>query len=150
MKLQAVVTDLALHEFGLPQRSTPGSAGLDLRAMIEPSYKILQPGKQIQVSTGLKVWIKDPAWVGLVFARSGLGVKGLVLANGTGVIDADYQGPLLLTLLNRSGAPIQINRGDRVAQLVMVPCAATEIEVVEAFDAATDRAAGGHGSTGAA
>lgn len=159
MKLKTIVTDPRLSEFGLPQRATVGSAGLDLRAMkfrvlgspgwLETSNAKVMPGKQVQVNTGLRVWIEDPAYVGLVFARSGLGTKGLVLGNGTGVIDADYQGDLILTLWNRSTAPIQINRGDRVAQMVVLGVAPAEIEVVDDFEAATDRGDGGHGSTGA-
>lgn len=150
MKIKTIVTDPALLEYGVPARASVGSAGLDLRAMFEAPSMILRPGAVVSVPTGMRIWIEDPIFVGMVFARSGLGTKGVVLGNGTGIIDADYQGPLTLSLLNRSQVPIQINRGDRVAQLVVVPVAAAELEVVESFEAETERGEGGFGSTGAA
>ena len=165
MDIQVIVTDERLREYGLPTAQTAGSAGLDLRVFWSPEDAvkaaedgsnvtetewILEPGEQRMFDTGLRVWIKDPQYAGFMFARSGTGVRGLVLGNGTGVIDADYQGPLKVCLWNRGDKPFKIIEGDRVAQLVIMPVASgyTLNEVTD-FDAATERGTGGFGSTGA-
>lgn len=148
MNLKIIITEPRITKFGLPKVETEGSAGIDLRAMLPTGSFVLMPGGVLKVDTGLRVWIEDPGYVGFVFARSGLGSKGLVLGNGTGVIDSDYQGPLTVTLWNRSETAIQINDGDRVAQLVVVPVANITPVFCDSFDLQTERGEGGFGSTG--
>lgn len=133
----------------LPAYATDGSAAMDLRAA--PAAPVtLAPGDSALVPTGLAIYIGDPAWCALVVPRSGLGHKhGLVLGNLTGVIDADYQGPLMISCWNRGQQAFTIQPGDRVAQLLVVPVARVAWKVVEAF-APSARGAGGFGSTGVA
>lgn len=132
----------------IPQRSTLGSAGMDLRACILGSIK-LQPNETRPISTGLEIYIKDPGYVGLVVPRSGLGHRhGIVLGNLVGVIDSDYQGVLTVSCWNRSDAPYIIHHGDRIAQLLIVPVEQAILEVVDEFDNTSDRGMGGFGSTG--
>ena len=135
----------------LPTYATPSSAGLDLRAMLPfpDDELILLPGASVLVPTGLSVHIKDPGFVGLILPRSGLGhKKGVVLGNGTGVIDADYQGPLMMSLWNRSQNEVIIASGERVAQFLVVPVAHVSWNIVDDFDDVSARAEGGFGSTG--
>ena len=152
--LKVVVTDPRVHEFGLPKIQTVGSAGLDLRAFWGPEesgprYKTLTPGEQFMADTGLKIWIDAPGFVGMLYPRSSMGIKGLVLGNGTGVIDSDYQGPLKLCLFNRSKQDITIELGERVAQLVIMPVVTGyDIEVLNEFPSTTERGEGGFGHTG--
>jgi dUTP pyrophosphatase len=135
------------REFPLPDYATAGAAGLDLRAMIE-APRVLEPGQSELVPSGLAVHIGDPRWCAVVLPRSGLGHRhGLVLGNLTGLIDADYQGPLLLSLWNRSDRPFTISPGDRVAQLVFVPIGRARLVPVDAFDPSV-RGEGGFGHTG--
>lgn len=165
MDIQVIVTDERLREYGLPAAQTAGSAGLDLRAFwsaedaakavaehglnVSETEWVLEPGEQRMFDTGLRVWIKDPNYGGFMFARSGTGVRGLVLGNGTGVIDADYQGPLKVCLWNRGDKPFKITEGDRVAQLVIMPIASGyTLQEVSDFTSETDRGTGGFGSTG--
>lgn len=160
--IQVKFTDARAKTFGLPAIQTLGSAGLDLRVFLPVTEVVegleyaagnlqIQPGEQVMLDTGMSIWIRDPNYAGFMFARSGFGTKGLVLGNGTGVIDSDYQGPLKVCLWNRSKSAITINDGDRVAQLVILPVASGySITEVEEFDGATGRGAGGFGSTGAA
>jgi dUTP pyrophosphatase len=148
MRIKMIVTDERLHEFGLPSFATPGSAGIDLRAMIDAPSIAIQPGEVFKVSTGLRVYVQDPTYAAFALPRSGTGTKGLVLGNLIGLIDSDYQGPLSLALWNRSSLPIQVNRGDRVAQLVVVPVAQYQVDYVEDFGVETERGQGGYGSTG--
>ncbi len=148
MKIRMIVTDNGLHEFGLPSFATPGSAGIDLRAMFDAPSITIQPGEVFKVSTGLRVYVEDPGYAAFAMPRSGTGTKGLVLGNLIGLIDSDYQGPLTLSLWNRSSSPIHISRGDRVAQLVVVPVAQYQVEYVEDFGVETERGQGGYGSTG--
>ena len=109
----------------------------------------LQPGEARLVPTGLRVWVKNPNWVGMIYPRSGTGHKrGLVLGNGTGGIDADYQGPLMVSLLNRTSEVQVIEFGERIAQFVVLPVIRPELEFVVDFDQATTRGDGGFGSTG--
>jgi dUTP pyrophosphatase len=131
----------------IPVYATPGSAGLDLRACIQ-SALVIDPGEAVLLPTGLAIHIGDPGLAALVLPRSGLGHKhGIVLGNGTGLIDSDYQGPLMVSAWNRSREPFTVQPLDRIAQLVIVPVLQATFEVVEAFDAST-RADGGFGSTG--
>lgn len=150
--LNVVVTDPRIYNFGLPKMETAGSAGLDLRAFWPAEYgneMTIEAGQQMMLDSGLKVWIEAEGFVGLLFPRSSSGVKGLVLGNGTGVIDSDYQGPLKLCLWNRGDKDITINLGDRVAQLVIIPAVTGyNINIVNDFESKTERGEGGFGSTG--
>ena len=131
----------------LPHYGSAGAAGLDLRACIEKAV-VLKPGESLLVSSGIAIHIGDPRYAAMVLPRSGLGSKnGIVLGNLVGLIDSDYQGPLTVSLWNRGGAPFTVQPLERIAQLVVVPVERVEFEVVEEF-AASDRGAGGFGSTG--
>jgi dUTP pyrophosphatase len=131
----------------LPAYATPGSAGLDLRACIEGPLQ-LPPGRSELLPTGLSIWLEDPGLAAVILPRSGLGHKhGIVLGNLVGLIDSDYQGPLMVSCWNRGSAPYTIEPGERIAQLVVVPVVQVELQVVEAFEA-SDRGAGGFGSSG--
>ena len=139
---QAICTELPLLQLG-----TPGSAGYDLSACIDHPVSI-EPGIAMLIPTGLAIHIQDQNYVGLIFPRSGLGHKyGLILGNGTGVIDADYQGPLMVSCFNRSQKTYTIQHGDRIAQLVIVPVAHPTFRVVTEFSNKTERGQGGFGST---
>jgi dUTP pyrophosphatase len=131
----------------LPQAATIGSAGMDLRAAIEAPLT-LQPGESMLVPSGMAIHIGDPGWCALIVPRSGLGHKhGLVMGNLVGVIDADYQGPLMISCWNRGTQPYTIEVGDRIAQLLLVPVAQARLKVVQEF-APSQRGEGGFGSTG--
>jgi dUTP pyrophosphatase len=146
--VQVKVLDARLNaEFGLPSYGTQGAAGLDLRACVtEPT--ILQPGETSLVSTGIAMYLADPGYAALVLPRSGLGAKqGIVLGNLVGLIDSDYQGPLMLAVWNRSAKPFTIGPGDRLAQMIIVPIALVDWQIVDEFDASA-RSTGGFGSTG--
>jgi len=131
----------------LPQAATVGSAGMDLRAAIEAPLT-LQPGESVLVPSGMAIHIGDPGWCALIVPRSGLGHKhGLVMGNLVGVIDADYQGPLMISCWNRGTQPYTIEVGDRIAQLLLVPVAQARLKVVQEF-APSQRGEGGFGSTG--
>jgi dUTP pyrophosphatase len=131
----------------LPQPATVGSAGMDLRAAIEAPLT-LQPGESALVPSGMAIHIGDPGWCALIVPRSGLGHKhGLVMGNLVGVIDADYQGPLMISCWNRGTQPYTIAVGDRIAQLLLVPVAQARLKVVQEF-APSQRGEGGFGSTG--
>jgi dUTP pyrophosphatase len=131
----------------LPAHATPGSAGLDLRACIDAPITIA-PGETILVPTGLAIHIADPAYCAMILPRSGMGHKnGIVLGNLVGLIDSDYQGQLMISTWNRSANAFTLQPLDRLAQLVIVPVMQVAFNVVEEFDA-SDRGAGGFGSTG--
>ena len=149
-KLQVKVLDSRLgSQFDLPQRATAGSAGIDLRAMVEQPLT-LAPGDCELLPTGLSIHIADPNLAGMILPRSGLGHKhGIVLGNLVGLIDSDYQGPLMVSAWNRGSKKFVIEPGERIAQFVLVPVVAAELEVVEGFDA-SERGVGGFGSTGTA
>ena len=133
----------------LPAYATPGSAGLDLRACIDAPV-LIEPGEAQLIPTGLAIHIGDPALAALLLPRSGLGHKhGIVLGNLVGLIDSDYQGPLMVSCWNRSGKAFTIEPMERIAQLVIVPVVQATFRVVEAFGA-TDRGVSGFGSTGRA
>ena len=134
-------------EFPLPTYATPGSAGVDLRALLESAVD-LKPGETLLIPTGMAIYIADPGYAAVVLPRSGLGHKhGIVLGNLVGLIDSDYQGQLFVSCWNRGTTSFSINPGERIAQLVVVPGAQVEFEVVNEF-VATDRGAGGFGSSG--
>jgi dUTP pyrophosphatase len=131
----------------LPQAATLGSAGMDLRAALDAPLT-LAPGASALVPSGIAIHIGDPGWCGLIVPRSGLGHKhGLVMGNLVGVIDADYQGPLMISCWNRGTQPYTIAVGDRIAQLLLVPMAQARLRQVEEF-APSLRGDGGFGSTG--
>lgn len=146
--LQAKILDPRLgRDFPLPSYATPGSAGLDLRAMLELDTR-LEPGQTLLIPTGLAIHIGDPSLAAVLLPRSGLGHKhGVVLGNLVGLIDSDYQGPLMVSCWNRSDAPFDIAVGERIAQLVLVPVLQATFEVVESFDD-SQRGAGGFGHSG--
>jgi len=127
-----------------PAYATSGSAGIDLYATV--SVRTIEPDQVVTANTGIAVSIPE-GYVGLIMPRSGLGTKGLVLGNLTGVIDSDYRGEIILQLWNRSNTPILIKNLDRVAQMLIVPVAQPTIEVVDELDA-TERGDKGFGSTG--
>jgi dUTP pyrophosphatase len=133
----------------LPAYATPGSAGLDLRACIEQPLR-LEPGQAELIPTGLALHIADPGLAAMLLPRSGLGHKhGLVLGNLVGLIDSDYQGPLMVSCWNRGHAAYTVQPMERIAQMVIVPVVQARFRVVEQFEA-SDRGAGGFGSTGRA
>ncbi len=134
-------------EFPLPQYETSGSAGLDLRACVDGPTQLL-PGATILVASGISIYIADPHYAAMILPRSGLGhKKGIVLGNLVGLIDSDYQGPLMVSVWNRSQDHFTIMPGDRLAQLVLVPVLQANFEVVDEF-IQSQRGEGGFGSTG--
>jgi dUTP pyrophosphatase len=134
-------------EIPLPAPATAGSAGMDLRAALDAPLTLV-PGESALVPTGIAIHVGDPDYCAVILPRSGLGHKhGIVLGNLTGLIDADYQGPLLISCWNRAQAPYTIAPGERIAQLVFLPVARARFRVVEEF-AASQRGAGGFGHTG--
>ena len=145
---QAKVLDARLgHEWPLPSYATEGSAGLDLRAMLEAPLT-LAPGQTELLPTGLAIHIADPGLAAMILPRSGMGHKhGIVLGNLVGLIDSDYQGQLMVSCWNRSNSAFTINPGERIAQLVLVPVLQAQLQIVEEFDD-SQRGAGGFGHTG--
>jgi len=145
-KLEVKILDERIRGM-LPHYATAGAAGLDLRACLEAPLHLAAGDAQL-VSTGIAIHVADPGYAAMILPRSGLGAKsGIVLGNLVGLIDSDYQGPLMVSLWNRGKAPFTVQPLDRVAQLVIVPVVQVEFEVVEDFAAST-RGAGGFGSTG--
>jgi dUTP pyrophosphatase len=145
-KLQVKILDERMRS-QLPGYATPGSAGLDLRACINEPIDIA-PGQTLLIPTGIAIHVADPGYCAIILPRSGLGHKhGIVLGNLVGLIDSDYQGQLMVSTWNRGQQNFQICAMDRLAQLVIVPVAQVEWEVVEEFSTST-RGAGGFGSTG--
>lgn len=135
------------REFPLPQHATAGSAGMDLRACIDAPLALL-PGAVELIPTGVSIYIGDPELAAVLLPRSGLGHKnGIVLGNLVGLIDSDYQGPLMVSVWNRGATAFTINPGDRIAQMVFVPVVQVGFEVVEDFST-TARGGGGFGSSG--
>ena len=131
----------------LPAYATPGSAGLDLRAALEVPL-VLAPGQAQLVPTGLAIHIGDPGLCAMLLPRSGLGHKhGIVLGNLVGLIDSDYQGPLMVSCWNRGGAPFTVEPMERIAQMVIVPVVQAAFRRVDNFEASA-RGEGGFGSTG--
>jgi len=146
--LQVRILDARLGgEFPLPAYATEGSAGLDLRACINAPLA-LEPGRAELIPTGLSIYVADPGLAAVILPRSGLGHKhGLVLGNLVGLIDSDYQGPLMVSCWNRGSATYTVQPGERIAQLVVVPVVQVELQIVESFTA-TARGGGGFGHTG--
>jgi dUTP pyrophosphatase len=134
-------------EFPLPEYATVGSAGLDLRACIDGEI-VIPAGETVLIPTGIAIHIADPTLAATILPRSGLGHKhGIVLGNLVGLIDSDYQGPLMVSCWNRSQQPFTLMAGDRLAQLVFIPVVQASFEVVEDFQK-TVRGEGGFGHSG--
>lgn len=148
MKIQVKILDSRLGTaWAMPNYATLGSAGLDLRACIDEDITI-EAGQTILVKTGLAIYIADPNYAGLILPRSGLGHKhGIVLGNLVGLIDADYQGELMISVWNRSDKAFTLEVGERLAQYVIVPVMHAEFDIVDNF-IATERGVGGFGHTG--
>lgn len=135
------------NEFPMPEYATTGSAGLDLRACIDGPLE-LAPGKTELIPTGLSIYIEDENLAAMLLPRSGLGHKhGVVLGNLVGLIDSDYQGPLMVSCWNRGDEAFTVQPGERIAQMILVPVVQAEFEIVEEFHA-TERGEGGFGSSG--
>lgn len=146
MQIDVKILDERMRE-RMPAYATPGSAGLDLRALLDEPL-VINPGETVLVRTGLAIHIGDPGYAALILPRSGLGhKKGIVLGNLVGLIDSDYQGELMLSIWNRSSEPYEVTPFERLAQLIVVPVVQPEFRIVESFDA-SERGTGGFGSTG--
>ena len=146
MKLDVKILDPRMVD-QLPAYATPGSAGLDLRAYIDAPLT-LEPNAWQLVPTGIAIWLKDPAYAALILPRSGLGHKhGIVLGNLVGLIDSDYQGPLMVSVWNRGQQVFTVQPMERIAQMVIVPVVQAAFRRVDDFEA-SERGEGGFGSTG--
>jgi dUTP pyrophosphatase len=142
-----ILNDRIGTEIPLPQRATPGSAGVDLRACLDAPIE-LGPGDCELIPSGIAIHLEDPSLAAVILPRSGLGHKhGIVLGNLVGLIDSDYQGELFISCWNRGSTSFRIEPGDRIAQLVIVPVVPVQFEVVETFEQ-SDRGSGGFGHTG--
>lgn len=134
--------------FPLPTRATDGSAGIDLRACIDEPV-VIKAGETKLIGTGMAIYIKDPNFAGIILPRSGLGHKhGIVLGNLVGLIDADYQGELMVSVWNRSDSDFILNPAERMAQYMVVPVVRPSFEVVDEFSDDSERGTGGFGSSG--
>lgn len=147
-KIELKILDSRLGaEFPLPDYATAGSAGMDLRALLDEPLD-LAPGETTLIPTGMAIHVADPALAAIILPRSGLGHKhGIVLGNLVGLIDSDYQGQLFVSCWNRGGQSFHIEVGERIAQLVIVPVVHASFEIVDEF-AASERGAGGFGHSG--
>ena len=148
MKIDVRILDSRLHAL-MPAYATPGSAGLDLRACLDAPL-LLEPGQATLIPTGLAIHIADPGLAAMILPRSGLGHKhGIVLGNLVGLIDSDYQGPLMVSCWNRGTSAFTVQPMERIAQLVIVPVVQASFRVVDEFGS-SDRGTSGFGSTGRA
>ncbi len=147
-KIQVKLIDKRLgNEFPLPSFATDGSAGMDVCACIDESIE-MTPGKTCLIPSGFAIYLEDPGYAAVLLPRSGLGHKhGIVLGNLVGLIDSDYQGQVFISCWNRGEETFQINPGDRIAQLVIVPVEQPKLEIVDEFKQSS-RGAGGFGHTG--
>ncbi len=148
MQVDVKILDPRIKEM-MPAYQTAGSAGLDLRAMLDEPLT-LQSGETKLIKTGLAIHLADSNYAALILPRSGLGHKhGIVLGNLVGLIDSDYQGELMISTWNRSQTPFTIEPMERIAQLVIVPVVQMQMNIVQDFET-SDRGTGGFGSTGKA
>lgn len=148
MKVDVKILDPRVKD-KMPTYATTGSAGLDLRAILDEPLT-LNPGETRLIKTGLAIHLADPGYAALILPRSGLGHKhGIVLGNLVGLIDSDYQGELMVSTWNRGQEAFTIEPMERIAQLVVVPVVQMQMNVVDGFET-SDRGAGGFGSTGKA
>lgn len=146
MNVQIKYLDPRAKEFK-PSYGTPGSAGVDLRAMIDKPI-VVEPGETYLIGTGISIYLQDPNYAALVLPRSGLGHKhGIVLGNLVGLIDSDYQGELKVSCWNRSSEAFTVQPLDRIAQMIIVPVVHAQFEEVEEFQQ-SERGTGGFGSSG--
>lgn len=146
MKIDLKILDERVRD-NLPKTATAGSAGMDLRALVDETV-VINPGDTYLVKTGLAIHIGDPGYAALILPRSGLGhKKGIVLGNLVGLIDSDYQGELMVSVWNRGKESFELKPMERIAQLMVVPVVQPEFNIVESFEA-SERASGGFGSTG--
>lgn len=166
-----VIASKELLEFGKPKFATPGSAAIDLRAMLNGEHtdpanceNLVQlmddderwhiksvdiaPGKVVKIDTGLRIWVNDPAYVGLLIPRSSMGKRDLTLANTVGAIDSDYQGPLVMLLRNVGSNVVTIENGERLIQFMLTRVDQFDLDFVSDFETNTIRGSGGFGSTG--
>jgi dUTP pyrophosphatase len=154
MKVELKILDSRLHDWGFPHYGSSFAAGLDLHACLDAPIEIAPQAPAILIPAGIAFRIGDPEWCALVLPRSGLGHRqGLVLGNTVGLIDADYEGQLLISAWNRNPSTseaVDVNPGDRIAQLVFTRVTRPEFSVVEAFSTSGERQSGGFGSTGVA
>ena len=142
-----ILDDRLGNDFPLPDYATPGSAGMDLRAMLQEPLDIA-PGQTELIPTGIAIHIADPSLAAVILPRSGLGHKhGIVLGNLVGLIDSDYQGELKVSCWNRGDTDFTVNPGERICQMVIVPVVQVEYDIVEEFEE-SERGAGGFGHTG--
>ena len=142
-----ILDDRLGNDFPLPDYATPGSAGMDLRAMLQEPLEIA-PGQTELIPTGIAMHIADPSLAAVILPRSGLGHKhGIVLGNLVGLIDSDYQGQLFVSCWNRSDTAFRMEIGERLAQLVIVPVVQARFNIVGEFDE-SHRGEGGFGSSG--
>lgn len=147
VELQVLNTAIGT-EFPLPTYATPGSAGIDLRAMFDDAELVIEPGQTILIPTGIAVGMQSTDMAATILPRSGLGHKwGLVLGNLVGLIDSDYRGQLQVSAWNRSAEPYTITRGERIAQLMFVPVIQPDFVLVDVLTE-TQRGEGGFGSSG--
>ncbi len=147
-RMQVKILDERLgNEIPMPHYATHGSAGLDLRACVDGPMEIM-PGQTVLIPTGMSIYIEDPGLAAMLLPRSGLGHKhGIVLGNLVGLIDSDYQGPLMVSCWNRGSKSFTVEPGEHIAQMVLVPVVQAEFEIVDEF-VATERGEGGFGSSG--
>lgn len=146
-RLELKILDERVRDYPLPHHATPGSAGMDLRALLDAPLT-LAPGACELVRTGLAIHIADPALAGMILPRSGLGHKhGIVLGNLVGLIDSDYQGELMISVWNRGNSEFVLEPGERLAQYVLVPVVQAELVEVTEFEA-SQRGEGGFGHSG--
>ncbi len=147
-QLQVKILDSRIGtEYPLPAYATLGSAGMDLRAMLDQPL-LLEPGQTQLIPTGLSIHIEDPKLCAMLLPRSGLGHKhGVVLGNLVGLIDSDYQGPLMVSCWNRGDKPFTVEPGERIAQMVLVPVVQADFEIVSEFGD-SHRGEGGFGHSG--
>jgi dUTP pyrophosphatase len=150
--IEVMVLDPRLHEWGMPRYQSEMAAAIDLHACIDTRLELLPEAPAQLISAGFSVHMGDPHMTAIIVPRSGLGhKKGLVMGNLVGVIDADYTGPLMVSAWNRSApgtAPILIQPGERIAQMMFVPILRPDFQIVEAFSFGSLRGKGGFGSTG--
>jgi dUTP pyrophosphatase len=146
MNIQVKILDPRMKD-QLPSYATSGSVGLDMRACLDGPITIA-PGETVLIPTGLSIFVADPAYAAVLLPRSGLGHKhGIVLGNLVGLIDSDYQGPLMVSCWNRGDKAFVMEPMERIAQLVVLPVMRADFKVVESFEM-SERGAGGFGSTG--
>jgi len=145
-----IVNDLLGKDLPLPTYATDGSAAIDLRACIEAPVTI-PPGGRYLIKTGMAINMMDPGLVAIIASRSGLSLKhGVRVAQGIGVIDADYHGEIAVILANDGAEPYVVSAGDRIAQMMFQPVVQVDLNYVEEFSITTERGTGGFGHSGKA